>query len=514
MESNYTAKKKGLVLTNAKVLTLEEANPFAEVVVTDGNTILYVGNQKGITPELLKDREVIDLKGCTVAPGFIDSHIHLLELARGRSGVDLWGCKSIKELLELLKKESSTLQEGQWLIGYRWDDSQWHEGRYPTLLELDSACPKNPVFLKRICLHQALVNSLALERAKLTEGESELLNKVTGFSALVGGKVKSKIETCLEFREEELLGAMEAVQKELLALGITSIHQISTNFSLIKKFAEGGKLLLRVYFCPVWEKGLTTKPVQELPPLIKPGAVKFFIDGSIGAHSAALQEPYLDEPKCHGELYWEKQALKDTLGLFHRAGRQLSIHAIGDCAIVFLLEAMEEVLEMYPAEKHRHRIEHCELVSKGAMERIKKLRLVVSAQPNFISVWGLPDGLYKKRLGLRRWMRMNPMAEFISASIPLVFGSDGIPPGPIYGIHAAVNHPVESSRISPIEAIKCYTIAGAFASFEEDFKGSLLPGKLADITVLSQDPTSCLTENIKDTTVIMTILDGKIVYNL
>jgi predicted amidohydrolase YtcJ len=509
--------KRGLVFINARVLTMEERNPLAEAVVTDGPKLIYVGGREGLNRELFEDRGVIDLKGLTVLPGFIDGHLHLLELARSRLGVDLGGCKSVKELLDLLKEEGSKLPRGTWLVGYHWDESRLAEGRHATLEELDVACPDNPVFLKRICLHQALVNSLALSRTGVSRGVNGVFydKRTSEPTGLLEGEAKSRVESCLEFSEGEMLGALEEVQEKLLSMGITSVHHISSNLSLIKKFAGSGKLLLRTYFCPTWDlkTGLSWCTGEEMVPPLRSGAVKFFTDGSLGAHSAALIEPYTDEPATRGQLYWEEEGLKETLAALHLGGRQLSIHAIGDRAIHFVLNVLEDVLERYPAKGHRHRIEHCELVPDGAMERIKRLGLTVSAQPNFISMWGKPGGLYQKRLGPERWRRMNPLNEFLRNSVPLVFGSDGMPPGPLYGIHSAVNHPVKESRITPLEAVACYTRAGAYASFEEGLKGSLSPGNLADIAVLSGDPTTCPAEEIKDIKVVMTVLDGQVVYN-
>jgi predicted amidohydrolase YtcJ len=518
MERNAISNRKGLVLVNARVLTLEEDSPVAEAVVTDGERLLYVGKRDSLTPELFNDREVIDLKGRTVVPGFIDSHIHLLELARSHFGLDLAECKSIKALLRLLKEEGKRLPKGQWLLGYHWDESRWEEGRHVTLEELDRACPDNPVFLKRICLHQALVNSLALERIDFGRGDPSASGGRPYKACLVHGETKARVESCLEFPQEKLLENLEEVQKKLLALGITSVHQISSNFSLIKEFAEGDRLLLRVNFCPTWEEKTGTfkagwRPGEEMTQSIRFGAIKFFTDGSLGAHSASLLAPYSDDPDNQGQLYWEAERLKEILTALHTDDHQLSLHAIGDRAILFVLDVLESVLERDPRKNHRHRLEHCELVPKGAIERIKRLGLVVSAQPNFISMWGLPGGLYEKRLGLERWKRMNPLSEFLRASIPLVFGSDGMPPGPLYGIHSAVNHPVETSRLSPMEALACYTRAGAYSSFEEGSKGTVRPGKLADLVVLSHDPMTCPRGDIKNIVVLLTVLGGKIVYN-
>ncbi|HHT9152914.1 MAG TPA: amidohydrolase family protein, partial [Candidatus Hypogeohydataceae bacterium YC40] len=317
-DARDAAAKKGLVFINARALTLEDsasgrfASGEPEAVVTDGAKLLYVGKQNEIDQGLFNDREVIDLKGLTLVPGFIDSHIHLLELARSHLGKDLWECKSIKELLDLLKEESVKLAKGQWLIGYNWDESRWQEGRYVTIEELDGACPDNAVFLKRICLHQALVNSLSLERAGLSKSVTELhyssedrgrspdlpsslgqetrIYPVSGLyynpktakpTGLIQGEAKRMVESCLEFPEHEMLLALENVQKRLLALGITSVHHISSSISLIKKFAESGKLLLRTYFCPTWDEktGVSWCTGEEMTSPLKLGVVKFFTDG-------------------------------------------------------------------------------------------------------------------------------------------------------------------------------------------------------------------------------------------
>ncbi|HHT9132986.1 MAG TPA: amidohydrolase family protein, partial [Candidatus Tripitaka californicus] len=211
MRSKATSRKKGLVFLNTRVSTLEEANSRAEVVVTDGAMLLYVGGQDDVDRGLFNDREVIDLGGRMVVPGFIDSHLHLMELARSHSGIDLAGCESIKELLSLLKEEGGRLPRGQWLVGYHWDESRWEEGRHATLEELDRACPDNPVFLKRICLHQALVNSLTLERAGLPREVTGLFYnpKTERPTGLVQERAKSRVESCLEFSEQDLDAAIE-----------------------------------------------------------------------------------------------------------------------------------------------------------------------------------------------------------------------------------------------------------------------------------------------------------------
>ncbi|HHT9117635.1 MAG TPA: amidohydrolase, partial [Candidatus Hypogeohydataceae bacterium YC38] len=320
----------------------------------------------------------------------------------------------------------------------------------------------------------------------------------------------------LKFHPQEMETAMEVVQEKMLSLGITSFHHMGSNFPLIERVSQEGKLILRTYLCASEDELLELRgllPGQGNDKL-KVGAIKFFVDGSLGAHSAALVEPYEDEPENYGRLRWNQAQLRDKVVEFHKEGWQLALHAIGDRAILAALEVLEEAQERFPRENHRHRLEHCELLPEGAMERIKGLDLIVSAQPNFVAQWGFPGGLYQKKLGRRRWGKMNPLREFYNMSISLAFGSDGMPLDPLYGIWSAANHPVEESRLSPLEALYCYSRGSAFASFEEDLKGTIQPGKLADLAVLSQDPTTVPIEEIKDIRVEITILGGEVLYNI
>jgi predicted amidohydrolase YtcJ len=524
---------KCLVLSNGRVLTMEKDSPLAEALVTRGDKIVYVGALEGIGEELVSGKEVIDLGGRTVVPGFIDSHLHLVEMAKTYLGLDLGGYTSLREVLRILEEEVKRRPRGSWVVGYNWDESLWEEGRLITLDELDRVSPRHPVILKRVCLHLVLANSLALEMARVKKDTPGLHLDTTGRpNGRVEREARRLVEACLKFHPQEMETAMEVVQKKMLSLGITSFHHMGSNFPLIERVSQEGKLILRTYLCISEDEilALGTEPQGyspgALPPglkglspgqgndKLKVGAIKFFVDGSLGAHSAALLEPYEDEPENYGRLRWNQAQLRDKVVEFHKEGWQLALHAIGDRAILAALEVLEEAQERFPRENHRHRLEHCELLPEGAMERIKGLDLIVSAQPNFVAQWGFPGGLYQKKLGRRRWGKMNPLREFYNMSIPLAFGSDGMPLDPLYGIWSAANHPVEESRLSPLEALYCYSRGSAFASFEEDLKGTIQPGKLADLAVLSQDPTTVPIEEIKDIRVEITILGGEVLYNI
>ncbi|HHT9117943.1 MAG TPA: amidohydrolase, partial [Candidatus Hypogeohydataceae bacterium YC38] len=373
---------KGLVLSNARVLTMEKDSPLAETVVTLGDRIVYVGASEGVGEELVSGKEVIDLGGRTVVPGFIDSHLHLVEMAKTYLGLDLGGYTSLREVLRILEEEVKRRPRGSWVVGYNWDESLWEEGRLITLDELDRVSPHHPVILKRVCLHLVLANSLALEMARVKKDTPGLHLDTTGRpNGRVEREARRLVEACLKFHPQEMETAMEVVQKKMLSLGITSFHHMGSNFPLIERVSQEGKLILRTYLCASEDELLELRgfiPGQGNDRL-KVGAVKFFVDGSLGAHSAALMEPYEDEPENYGRLRWDQPQLRDKVVQFHKEGWQLALHAIGDRAILAALEALEEAQDRFPRKNHRHRLEHCELLPDGALERIKGLDLIVSA---------------------------------------------------------------------------------------------------------------------------------------
>jgi len=242
-----------------------------------------------------------------------------------------------------------------------------------------------------------------------------------------------------------------------------------------------------------------------------------YIDGSIGARTAVFFEPYADDPSTSGIFTTQPKDLRQRVLTSHRLGMQVAIHAIGDRGIEEALNAIEAALDEEPRNDHRHRIEHCEVLTENQILRIKRLGVVASMQPNFAGEWGQPGGMYEQRLGPERLRRSNPYRRMLDEGIKVAFGSDCgyCPPwpfNPIYGLWSAVNHPIEESRITLEKAIKCYTLDAAYASFEEDLKGSIEPGKLADITLLSEDLTSMPPEKIGEARVDLTMVDGNILW--
>ena len=504
----------------------------ADIILRNGNIISYTINSKepqlfdalaikfGLiinigTYQEVKDltgfkTKVIDLHGRTVIPGFIDSHMHIMSLGLNSMRLDLSTTKSIEEVLDIIEKEVKRLKEGQWIIGSRWDESKWKEKRYITRDELDKVAPKNPVFLIRICGHIGVGNTKALEslgvklsgephkKGFLKEDELEMARR----------KIRPDQSTQLE--------AFKLATKKILDQGVTTIHD-STNITTLQRYIKGQKELsenIKIY-AMIWKEHFQNVKAAAITTsfgsnFLKIGAIKMMCDGSVGARTAAFFDPYLDDPQNYGQLLFDDDALRTLITMAHRENFQLAVHAIGDRAIEQILEKIESVIKAYPRDA-RHRIEHFEFPTEEQLERVKNAKIIASMQPNFVGNWSNFGGLYEQRLGRKRLLRNNPYREIIDLGIPLAFGSDGMPFDPIYGLWSAVNHPIASHRIAPFEALKAYTINGAYASFEENIKGSIEEGKIADLTVLSDSPLDTPEKDIRKIKVMGVIVSGKIV---
>jgi predicted amidohydrolase YtcJ len=320
--------------------------------------------------------------------------------------------------------------------------------------------------------------------------------------------------------EAQAVDGLEQISDYALSVGCTGVHDAGLEGHEIRAYQtalEQGKLKIRAYL--LWSSelvesmeflGLRTGFGNEM---VRLGSAKMLIDGSIGARTAALFEPYEDDPSTKGLLRISMEELVEKIKAVHNQGSQVAVHAIGDYAVELAMNAIEEALKGSPRKDHRHRIEHCELLSSSQIERIKQLGIVASMQPNFVGNWSHPEGLYDTRLGKKRLRQNNPYRILLDEDITVAFGSDCMPFNPLYGIWSAVNHPIRMHRISLEEAVRSYTLDVAYTSFEEEIKGSIEPGKLADITVVEEDLTKIDSDDLKEATIQMTILNGKILYH-
>ena len=503
-----------LALINGNMVTVDESGPRAEAVLISGERIVKVGSTEEIRGELPEKATTVDLKGRTVVPGFIDSHTHFVSWGLGLSRLDLREAATVSEALDMTKKRVKGSEKGEVIIGEGWDQSKWEESRYPEREELDKVAPRNPVILRRVCGHLAVANSEALNLIP------SYISGIDWETGTLLGDPALNLNRLFPPSSGEILEAVKLAMKEAHKLGVTSIHDIVTPQYLraYQELQKRGELNLRVYAC-FYEEYLDSLLGVGLRTgfgdgLLKFGGLKVFADGSLGARSAALSSPYQNSDEV-GVLTHSDQELKSVMERAAGAGVQVLVHAIGDRAIGQVLSGYEKIFagsrRGVPTRNNlRHRIEHVELPTPQQLRNMRELGIIAAMQPNFLGEWGQAGGMYEELLGEDRWRRNNPLREVADLDIPIAFGSDSMPFSPLYGIHWAVNHPIEEQRLTAEEAIRFYTLGSAHASFEEELKGSIQEGKFADLVVLSQDVTK--RREIDRVEVVMTVLGGAIVF--
>lgn len=503
-------RSPNLILLHGQILTMDVPGQVQGMALS-GDRILALGSDSQIKGLADKTTEIIDLGGRTVLPGFIDAHTHLVSTGLMETiHLDLAQAGTLEELLEIVRAAAGERAPGEWLIGRRWEESRWPEQRYVAREDLDRAAPGNPAALARVDGHLLCVNSKALEQIQLPEKFGDRADLERG---LLWEEAAWWFNDRITPEVEEIKRAIEAATKLAHSLGVTSVHDIvkPAYLEAYQKLHATGRLKLRVYFNlkveharQLIDTGLVTGFGNDW---LRLGAVKLFADGSIGAGNAALSKPYCDR-RGRGQLNYDEQELFPIVNRAHEQGWQVMAHAIGDRAIEAVLGAYERT-GIEPED--RYRIEHFELARDEHLERAANLGIVASMQPNFLQ-WVGSGGMYQARLGEERTGRATPHRLVLDAGIKLACGSDCMPFSPLFGIHQAVNAPHPAQRLTVEEALRCYTRGGAHASFEEELKGSLAPGRLADFIVLSADPFQ-RPEGIENIKVEMTYLGGKLVFS-
>ncbi|HUV38809.1 MAG TPA: amidohydrolase [Planctomycetota bacterium] len=464
-------------------------------------------------------REVV-LGERVVVPGFIDAHVHLEGLAQQLTQLLLADATSLDDVLDRVRERAEASPGNEVIFGTAWDESDWPEPAIPTRETLDAVAPDRAVVLRRVCGHLWVVNSRALGliavRDDLTDAQRERLKVVAAAGVLREDDIalaSSLVVPSTEQVREGLTGVIAFV----LSMGATTLQDMgslalggkkgSAFLDALREMDAAGQLPVRVVASLHRSAAETDDLASVLDRVrgkrIHPGPVKVFLDGSIGAQTAAISQPFDDSPGNTGQLLWETDALERVVSRAHAAGLQIALHAIGDRAIGQALDVLEHVLQKRPRDDHRHRIEHVEIVTPRQIERMGQLGVIASMQPNFVGRWQGEDGLYAKRLGRRR-DAMNPLRSMLDAGVTLAFGSDGMPFGPLYGIRSAMHHTTASESLSFVEALHAYTQAAAFAGRIDHVTGSVEPGKQADLVVLSADPAER-----DDVTVVAVFVDGK-----
>lgn len=515
-----------LVFINGNIVTMKSENIRAEAVAIGNGLFLGVGTNKQIRSFIGKDTIKIDLEGKTAIPGFIDSHLHGASFGRLLSEVNLRNYKSIEEIKRKVRQKAKQTSEKKWIIGRGWDQDKLLEQRYPTRYDLDEATSDRPVFLLRVCGHLGVVNSTAMRLAGINRGtkqpEGGCIERDPTTCELNGILKENALDliykTLPEETQEEFNDICLKSCRRIVEEGVTTVHWIVSSKNEIlalQRLQKNNMLPLRIYaILPVEmldniiELGLTTGFGDGW---IRIGGIKILADGSLGARTAALERPYEDAPETKGMLLYTEKQLEDLTRRAHTAGLQLAIHAIGDKTINIVLRVLEKILKEIPRRDHRHRLEHASVLNPRLIKKMRENNVFASVQPHFI----VSDSWVRDRLGESRTRWTYAFRSILKKGISAIGGSDSPvePVSPLLGIFAAVaREEFPQERLTVYQALRLYTIDGAHASFEEDVKGSIEVGKMADLVVLSKNPHEISPKQIKNIKALMTVVDGKIVY--
>jgi len=493
----------------------------AEAIAILDNRIVGVGSTRDIAPLAGPYTVVMDLQHATVLPGFTDCHVHLIQYGFGLERLHLNDVRSIDELKNRVAEKSR--EDAPWILGWGWDQDRFAERRYPTRFDLDEASPSKPVLLRRVCGHVCVVNSITLKKAGIDQNSVNppggIIDKDTS-----GSPTGILRENAMDLAEAVMPRPSEADYEKAtlvaceaaIRAGLTTVHCIiSSEMELrtLLKLRAVDRLPLRFYvlipsdqLSAAKKLGLRTGFGDER---VRLGAVKIFTDGSLGARTAALEEPYKDDPTNRGVVIYSQEDLDKLVEEAHDSNFQVAIHAIGDRAVGMALNSIEKATARNP-KNLRHRVEHASVLSKRLIDRFRTLQVTASVQPHFIA----SDYWLKERLGTERASMAYPFASLAHANVMVVAGSDCPvdPLAPLAGIAAAVNRPGSKEAIGVEEAITLYTRNAAYASFEEKKKGTITPGNYADLIALQEDPRKTKAGAIADIKVILTMVGGRVVY--
>ena len=507
------------LIIEGNILTLADSQPRVEAVGVKNGRIAIIGDRGVVAGKADQNTQYLALKGQTVIPGFIETHMHPTHVGNVLLNVDLAAATSISAILDNLAKKKDSTPAGESILGLNFNYDIVNERRLPTLHELDQVSSTHPIMVLVYDVHSAMLNTPMLEKIGLPED-------MAGFGKDDNGRPAGLIEDpaivlvlqkLLPENQSDVLKTVEAAVQEALKVGITTLHMKEDPGNLEAIFKHEPNLPIRVKPLVI-----SKSPNHEgLAEILRSetyrtrAAIAFFADGAPDSKTAAFFEPYLQHLSNYGMLYYPDDELEDLIEKTHRAGFQISVHTCGTRATEQVLNIYGKVLKQYPRADHRHRIEHFEMPLGNQIKRAVDLELTLAMQPMFLYLSG--DDTFeniRSLLGSERAKRWKPFRSIIDAGGLVAGGSDApvTKMSPLKGIQACILHPNKDQRITLYEALKLFTINGAHIGFEEHLKGSIEPGKLSDFTVLSDNPYSVKPDEVGEINVAMTIAGGKIVY--
>ncbi|MBV8205977.1 MAG: amidohydrolase [Acidobacteria bacterium] len=526
-----------LVVTNARIWTVDSNHPTADAVAVIGDRIVAVGSAADIDAWRGSETRVIDAGGKLLMPGFNDAHVHFIDGGMQLDSVDLRDAPTPEEFRDRIARRAARYPD-EWVTGGDWDEEKWNPPHLPARDLIDSVTPRTPVFVNRYDGHESLANSAALRLAGITAATQsppggEIVKDANGNPT---GVLKDAAQGLVDrvtppLTHERRLRAARRALSHAASLGVTSVQHMSAAYADIEAYeelAERGELTARIYVAPPlagWQD-LAKIGVRHAfgSPWLRIGALKAFADGSLGSTTAYFFQPYNDAPGTRGLLAGDLQPLSRfrdrTLGA-DAAGLQLCTHAIGDEAISIVLDSYQNLVDKHGERDRRLRIEHAQHMAAKDFDRFARLHVIASVQPYH----AIDDGRWaERRIGSERIKNTYAFRTFLDRGVKLALGTDWTvaPLNPMLTIYAAVtratldgknpNGWVPEQKITVKEAVEAYTMGSAFAEFQDREKGSITAGKLADMVILSDDIFRIDPNAIRDVQVENTIVGGKVVY--
>lgn len=520
-------------IVNARIWTGDSEQPWAEAMAISDDKILHVGTTAEVEKLMSNSTLRIDAKNQMVVPGFNDSHVHFIDGGFGLSSVSLRDAKTKQEFINRIAAFTTTVPAGTWILNGDWDHTNWG-GELPEASWIDSVSADHPVFVQRLDGHMGLANSAAMKLSKISnetadvEGGTVIRNENGIPAGIFKDNAMGLIFKNVSNPSDELKDrALKASMKYVAENGVTSVQSMGTwdDLEVYKRAAKKDSLQTRVYaVVPLdsWKKlGEEVKRSGRGDNYLKIGGLKGFVDGSLGSHTAAFMKPFSDSPSDSGFLVTSVDDLYQAISAADKAELQVMVHAIGDKAIHEQLNIFERVEKENGARDRRFRIEHAQHIAPEDLSRFNSLSVIASMQPYH----AIDDGRWAEQvIGPERIKTTYAFKSLLDNKAVLAFGSDWFvaPPIPLEGIYAAVTRRtldeknsegwVPEQKISVEQALKAYTFGSAFSAFDENQKGILKKGFLADFIILDQDITTIPAEKIRNVKVMKTIVGGKVVF--
>ena len=524
-----------LIITNGKIITLDDKKNMAEAIAIKGDKILALGSSLTIDKYRANTTQVIDAEKHLVLPGFIDAHCHFAAGGKSLRTLSFRGVDSIEKIQKKIATKIDELPPGAVIYGRNYDHSLFPGGKFPTKEDLDRVSPNNPVIIRRVDGHSCWVNSLVLKRSGITKKTKDPFGGEIARDPKTGKPTGILKESAMnlvqiEGQSQNTIEDIELALKHAVKLGITGIHTSAglVELDMYRKLQQEEKLTVRVY---AWQYLDQLDTLMELglkqgdgDSLIRVGFLKSYIDGSLGSGTALFFKPYDDDPNTSGLAQYPEEEFRSMIAEAYKFGYQTGTHAIGSKGVNIVLNAIEYTQQLHGKKELRHRIEHAQVIIDEDFLRFADMGVIASMQPTHCTT---DLRFCEQRIGTQRSKGAYAWRSLLNNDARLAFGTDWPvePLDPMRGIYSAVtrkniegNFPeggwFPEQKLSVIEAIKYYTIGSAYASFEEDIKGTLERGKLADLIILDKDILSIPPEEILTTKILYTILGGQVIYKL